>query len=604
MHPSSNRHESKTGNAPTIPPELSLPFKQKIPYQDESLAAHTIEMISNQDTVRMFALRPEESGRRQQDMLLDSMVEDIARQATLRLPKLAREMQTQGDERQAVASAAGGAAIAGIGDLIFASLRYLINVVMTNAVSQSVYGTFMAAYTPASIIAYIAGLGLDSTLVRFFTMYRVKGERDFAAGLLRFVVWTTLISGVIWCALFYLSSTAVAHFFYHRDTYALPLREVALLIPLIALQIVLASGLQALKAIKAKVFVDRLIQPVVCLVLIGVFYLLGLRLEALILATTCAFLASAITGYVLLRKASRQLVYQVAPEYDLKIWLRFALPMSFNSLIQNIMNSSDVLFLTAFATAAQVGLYSAADRSSFLVVMPLISLNTIFLPLIGEYYARGEHEQLASLSRVVTKWSFSLSLPVCLCFCVFHEAILSIFSREYTGGDIVLIILSLGNLIYAGAGLTGSLLAMTGHARIILSNSITTIAVNIGLAFLLVPRFNVIGAAVAATSAIIILSVTYFVEVYWILKIFTLRWDMLKPLAAGCTASVVGFLLLRFIHVGYGYRAIFGTLALVIPFALVYVLLLVLLRLSKEDRMVIDALRAKFGKKSSFRKIQ
>jgi O-antigen/teichoic acid export membrane protein len=547
----------------------------------------------------MFALRPEESGRQQQDILLDTMVEDITCQVTLKLPKLTLEIQDQAHKRQTLASTAGGAAIAGIGDLIFALLRYLINVVMTNVVTQSVYGIFMATYTPASIIAYIAELGLDSTMVRFFTRYRVKGERDFAAGLLRFVVWTTLVSGVICGAFFFLSSTFIAHFFYQRDTYALPLREVALLIPLIALQIVLASGLQALKSIKAKVFVDRLIQPIFCLVLIGVFYLLGLRLEALILATTCGFLASTITGYVLLHKASRQFVYQVSPKYDSKLWLRFALPMSFNSFIQNIMNSTDVLFLTAFSTAAQVGLYAAADRTSFLVAMPLLAFNTIFLPLIAEYYARGEHEQIASLARVVTKWSFSLSLPVCLCFLVFHEAILSIFSREYTGGGTVLIILSLGNLANAAIGLTGSLLAMSGYARVILMNSIATVAINVGLAFLLVPRFNVIGAAVAAASAVIILSVTYFVEVYCILKIFTLRWDMLKPLAAGCVASLVGVLLLRIIHVGYGYRAIFGSFALIIPFILVYVLLLVLLRFSEEDMMVIDAIRAKFGKKPS-----
>lgn len=546
----------------------------------------------------MFALRPEEAGRQQQDMLLDSMVEDIALQATLKLPKLTREVHEQAGEQQAVASAAGGAAIAGVGDLSFAVLRYAINVVMTNLVSQSVYGTYMAAYTPASIVAFIAALGLDSTMVRFFTMYRVKGERAFAAGLLRFVICATLISGVLFGGFFYLSSTAVAHIFYHKDIYALPLKEIALLIPLIALQIVLASGLQALKAITSKVFVDRLIQPVVCLLLIGVLYLLGLRLEALILATTCGFLVSAIAGALLLRRASRQVVQQATPAYDPKVWLRFALPMSFNAFIQNIMNSTDVLFLTAYATAAQVGLYSAADRSSFLVALPLLALNTIFSPLIAEHYARGEYTQLANLTRVVTKWSFSLSLPVCLCFCIFHQAILSIFSREYIAGGTVLMILSFGNLANAGIGLTGSLLAMTGHARIILTNSLATIAVNIGLALILVPRFNVIGAAIAASSAVIILNITYVIEVYWILKIVPLRWDWLKSLAAGGVASCAGLLLQHFIHVGYGYRAIFGALALVVPFTLLYVLVLVLLRLSKEDMLVIDALRTKFGNTS------
>jgi len=61
----------------------------------------------------------------------------------------------------------------------------------------------------------------------------------------------------------------------------------------------------------------------------------------------------------------------------------------------------------------------------------------------------------------------------------------------------------------------------------------------------------------------------------------------------------VGLFLLHVIHVGYGYQAIFGALGLVIPFMLVYVLVLALLRFSKEDTMIFDAMRARFGKKQS-----
>lgn len=138
---------------------------------------------------------------------------------------------------------------------------------------------------------------------------------------------------------------------------------------------------------------------------------------------------------------------------------------------------------------------------------------------------------------------------------------------------------------------------MTGHARIILANTAATIIINIGLAFLLVPRFNVIGAAVAAALAVIILNIAYFIETYWILKTLTFRWDMLKSVAAGGVASMMGLLLLRIIHVGYGYRAILGALGLVISFMLVYVLVLALLRFSNEDKMVFEAVLAKVGKK-------
>lgn len=639
QHPALSQLETQySGDGPTlltIPPRLTLPIKQKIlqddgpqlfvtstninapgtplPYshqllnrERERLVRGTIqrtflvpveEPISNIDTVLMLAVSPGEVARQQQDVLINSLVEDITCQTTLQLPRvLASEQQSLSDQRHVITSTAGSAAIAGIGNLIFAVLKYATNVVITNIVTQSVYGVFVTISTSATIAGYIAALGLDTTIVRFLSMYRAKGEHGLAAGLIRFVMRMTLISGVLCSVLFYFSASAIAHLVYHQDAYALPLKEVALLVPLITLQLALTGGLMALKEIRLKVYVG-LIQPMLFLVLVGVFYLLKLRLEALILATICGFLASVITGQVLLRKASKQLVCNAVPSFEPKKWLRFALPISLGSLIQNVLNSTDILFLTAFASATQVGLYAAADRTSILVAMPLLALNTIFSPMIAEYYAHGEHEQLASLSKVVAKWSFSLSLPMFLCLSIFHQAILSIFSKGYTDAGIVLIILSLGNLIDAGAGSVGYLLSMTGHSRVALTNTIMTVAVNIGLGFWLVPRFNVIGAAVAAALTVIILNVTALIEVYLILKIVTFRWDMLKSVIAGCVASIIGLLLLHIVHVGYGYQAIFGALSLIIPFMLVYILVLALLRFSEEDLMVFDAIRAKFSKK-------
>ena len=551
------------------------------------------EDISRLNTVAMPAIRPAKNAWRQ-DLFLDFASEDITSQITFQIPVIHVGLD---DQQQDLAGTASGAAIAGTGDIIFAALKYGSNVVMTNIVSQSIYGMYMTAYTSAAVVGSIAVLGLDFTMIRFLATYRAKNEPGHAAGLLRFVVWMTLISGLLSGALFYLSAAALAHLVYHHDAYTLPLREVALLVTLVALQTVIASGLQAVKAIKSKALTDRLIQPSLSLVLMGIFYLLGLRLEALTLAAVCGFVASTIAGQLLLRKASRPLVSGVAPSFDPRAWLRFALPMSLYSLIQAVLNSTDVLFLTIFATAAQVGLYAAADRTAMFAVMPLLALSTMFSPLIAEYYAHQKYEQLNSLCSVVTKWALSLSFPIFLCCLIFRGAILSIFSREYTAAGDALVILAFGNFIYACAGPMGNLLVMAGQTRVVLANTVANILLNIGLGLLLVPRFNVTGAAVAAALSFIIPSVLTVCEAYWILKIIPFRWDMLKPVAAGGVASLAGLALLEVIHVGYGYRALFEVLGLLIPFALVYVLMLAALRFSEEDMMVFETVRARLKRK-------
>jgi O-antigen/teichoic acid export membrane protein len=607
-----------TGN--TIPPKLTLPYKSKETQNTTSTLLHmspTQEVVdfpiqkvpppdlsvSLLETAPMFAVRPREIDPQRQSIFADALMEDMALRTTLVLPAmvLMQEQQRQTDQRQVVASTAGGAAIAGIGDITLAAMRYLTQIAMTHMLSQSVYGIFTTAYAIVTVLGMIAKVGLESTMLRFLSIYRTKDERGYIAGLVRFVLWTTLISGLLFAVLLFLSATALAHFLYHSDEYVLPFKESAVLIPLIALQSVLANGLLAWKAIKWKVYVDRLIHPVLTLISIGIFYLLGLRLEAAILAAVCGFVASVIVGQILLSKASQQVVRGVVPQFERTTWLRFALPMVLNAFVQNALSFSDVILLAVFTSSALVGIYAAADRLGFTITIPFAALSMVFSPLIAEYYTRGEHQQLANMFKIVTKWSFSLGFLVFLCLCIFHEAILSIFSRGYISGGNALIILSLGYLANTALGPANYLLLMAGRPRIFLTNMIVTLIINFILIFVLVPRFNIVGAALSSTCAEITLDLLGFIEVFCLMKIHPYRWDMFKPIVAGGTASGIALLLLQFIHLNDGLLPKLETLGLIILFILIYILTLALLRFSEEDMIVFNAILTKLGRKKLLR---
>ncbi len=565
------------------------------PFYDEPLSEEIIPLLN---TISMFTVQPGKEVE-QQDIFINTIVEDITRLSTMPLYRIAvsPEKYARTEERKIIASTANGAFIAGSGDMLSGILRYTTNILMTHIVSQSSYGIFVAISTSATIIGGAAKLGLDSAILRFLSVYRVKGQHNFAVGVARFAVWVTLLFGCVCGVVFYLFSSTMAYRLFHSILYDMPLKETALLIPLIALQFVLASGLQALRAIKRKVFVDRLIQPVLTLILIGVFYQFGLRLDGLIFATICGYLASIIAGQLFLGKAVGKFVGTASARYEPKTWMLFSFPMFFNSIIRNLLNSTDVLFLAAFTVPALVGLYGAADRVTLFVVMPEVALSVIFSSVIAEYHTRGQHKQLTDMFRVVTKWSFSLSLPMFLCCLIFHDAIMGIFGKQYIAASGVLIILAFGNLVDSGVGLVGQILSMTGRPRLVLANTLITIVINVGLAFLLVPRFTVIGAAIAAASGVIVFNVLGLCTVYWTMRIQPYRWDFLKPVVAGAAASGVGLLLLRFVSMGYGHLALFGTLGLILPFTIVYFLVLTLLRFNPEDIVVFETVRAKFSNK-------
>src|SRR5206468_1426019 len=132
--------------------------------------------------------------------------------ATLSLPVIvqAKEKADELDRRKDITAAAGGAAIAGIGDLSYGFLRYVTNVAMTHMVSPAVYGVFGEVYTATLILGWMAKLGLDGVLIRLLPAHRVKDERDLAGGVARFATWMTLLSGLVIGALFFALATLIA----------------------------------------------------------------------------------------------------------------------------------------------------------------------------------------------------------------------------------------------------------------------------------------------------------------------------------------------------------------------------------------------------------
>lgn len=569
---------------------------------DSSLTASK-EWISARDTAIMAAVRPQAIGLRQRDMLSHTLVEDIAQQVTLALPALTRDAEQEDhvNQREDITATASGAAIAGLGTLMSVALRYFTNIAMTHMVSPTIYGVYWEVYAAASLLSWIVNSGFSRLLICLLPGYRVKNERDLAGGLASFATWITLFSGLLIGTLFFASSAIIARVFYHDPSYSLPLQEIALLIPVFALQQFFCSGLQALKAVKWKVSLDQLGQPLFTLVALVIFYLLGWRLEALSFSTIVGYLCSMLIGQSVFRKLVKRFTGDTAPRYMVRPWIGFAVPLLFSQLIVNIVNTTDFLFLSIFVIPAQAGIYIAASRVSNFVLMPLGALSMISFPLMAEYFARGKYEQLGDIYKLITKWSISLSLPVCLCCLVFRDAMLGIFGSQYTAGWLVLTITCLGNFIVAGTGSALPLLSIAKRLRLISINSILTIILNVGLCFLLIPRFNILGAALASSLTDVMISVLSTIEVYWTMRLHPYHWDMCKPLVAGGIASLVGIILLHFVHLppGLDRFAVLEQLGLIIPFILVYILVMMLLRFSEEDRIALNGVRARFSRQRS-----
>jgi O-antigen/teichoic acid export membrane protein len=184
-------------------------------------------------------------------------------------------------------------------------------------------------------------------------------------------------------------------------------------------------------------------------------------------------------------------------------FLRFAAITTADTLIFLIVwRRSEFFFLDAYSTNTQIALYSIAFATvSTLVLIPQ-TLGAVMSPAFATLHGAGQWERIRSGYGRAMRLVTLAAIPIAAAgFALGPAAIELIYGGDYSGaGPILLVMLALFLLIPAFSVSTALLEGM-GRAIIPLVLSAIAGAVNIGLDFLLIPRWEGIGAAVASTIA-------------------------------------------------------------------------------------------------------
>jgi len=158
----------------------------------------------------------------------------------------------------------------------------------------------------------------------------------------------------------------------------------------------------------------------------------------------------------------------------------------------------------------EAGIYAIATKIAILVTFGLQISNQILAPMISEFYHDGQNAKLQEVVSLGVLISTLFAVLVVLVVIFFTDPILLLFGKEFTGGKLPLFILVGGQMVNAIMGPVGFIMTMTRHHRqasMIISMSAI---VNIVLNLLLIPKFGMIGAAIATTVTMLIWNVVFW----------------------------------------------------------------------------------------------
>ena len=423
--------------------------------------------------------------------------------------------------------------------------RYLYTALLARWVGAEFLGIYSLANSIMLISEVLGKMGLETGIMRFVSRLNpesdsVKIQKVIASAL----KMTAVFSLVIMVGLIISSGYIVTQILNEPPLLTSVLIVFAIAIPFNALTLISAFATQGFKRLKYKTLVTQFLNPTLLLAsMVICFWFVSTRSSIMV-----PMLITGIIGFfvmiVLLKRVSGVSNDQIIKAKFHSSLLKFSYPLMFVTILQTFMHWMDILMLGYFTDATTVGLYHPAARTAGLLQALLLSFLSIYAPMMAQFHSEGDRNKMVDTYKLVSRWLLMCAIPISAVFIIFPGKVLLLFGPEYLPSAKILVILTWATFIQAIFGAAGPTLSMSGHTKLVLWNTIGAFLLNFGLNIFLIPKYGIIGAAIATLISLTAVGFARTIQVGVILKMNFFDRKVIKPIVAGIMVYT-GLLLIK-----------------------------------------------------------
>ena len=482
--------------------------------------------------------------------------------------------------------ASGFTAAGKVADICF---RYLMLAFLAWVLGAEALGIFILGRTLVMVVSLGANLGMGYGVVRQVAYYSAQGDAHRVQQSIRVALVIPFAVTLILAVLLWRWSDWISLDLFHKAALAMPLKMLAISIPIQTVVQILMEVLRGFKAIRQRVLAEYYVLPLSNLILLlGLCYLGGGLAGAVWAFTlsygiTLAVLVFMNRGRIRLRGAGPFIDRNVALSF-----FRFSFPLTFVNILSEVKVRLDVLFLGWLCSAADTGIFFIALRLAGFLSIPWQAAHMAFAPLVSGYYAEGDVRKIEYQYKNITKLMFLGTMYLWGFVTVFSRELLAVFGEEFGLGVGVVWLICLGQLVKTLVGNAGPMLVMIGRSSVNLVIMIVTLALLAVLNLALIPVLGMTGAALANLATVTITSLLELYCIHRLLRIHPFRPDFLKPVLAGLLSAGI----VHGLKMAAPPQPVFLVLLLVC-FTLLYSVILYWQRLSPEEEAILSSLLRK-----------
>jgi len=407
-----------------------------------------------------------------------------------------------------------GSSLLLVGRVIGLGLDFATQVLIVRYLSKTEYGAFAVALSVVAIGTTICLLGLERTVGRFAPIYHEKGDYGRMWGTLGVVIGTVVGMGFAVVLGAYAFQGLLGGFVDNGLALSILLLMIVLA-PIQALDSLLISLFATFGSARSIFFRRYVVAPVLQLGIVAALIARDSSVQTLALGyVVAAALGLVVYSFVLLRMLHMQGLIKELRRETLRFPTReiftFSVPLLTSDLAMVLRGSLTVVLIQILSTTTAVAEFRAVLPVAIQNLFVATSFRFIFTPGAARHYARGDRVVLNDLYWQTAAWIAILAFPL-FALCIGFPEPLSVllFGEEYRSSGVILGILCLGYYVNGSMGFNSLTLRVFNRVRFLALTDLSTAALNLVLAVVLIQRFGAIGAAVATSGTFILQNFIY-----------------------------------------------------------------------------------------------
>ncbi|WOH67884.1 oligosaccharide flippase family protein [Bradyrhizobium sp. BWA-3-5] len=423
-------------------------------------------------------------------------------------------------------------------------VSFVAGILIARVIGATQYGMFNVARSVLDSCSVVTPLGLDIALQRHLGSAREQlSSRLGQLTFFRFVTFGLAIMPPV------LVATGLGNYI-EQSIYRYPDFANVLLVTLIALPFatdiaVLGGAYRGILNPTPSILANFVVQPTIRVTIMGLLFVLGFRLWAVVVATCASYV---ISWAVLALLARRNMALSTSPHpknwADIRSVFIYSPSIGASVVFAAWIRSADSLFLGHFATSKDVGQYAAILMVAQLIGLLGEALGQTLGPRVALSFQNNRVLAMETLLADNARRTALLSAPIFAAVLFWGTRIDLVLGPSFVVDFLVVALVASRIFLQTIFGYSGFALSMTGwHVR-------ETILLGCGLLFsllmcsILIPRYGQLGAALASFTTLVAIDLVRYTIVRTMFRIRIVGISVATTTALAVTTSGLSYLVM------------------------------------------------------------